>query len=344
MKAWKRAAVVFLSALMLLGSGSASAAGGRFSDVPKRHWARESIENCAKYGLMLGIGDGKFGLGLEMSRASYLEALCRLMGWEMLKPEKGSFPDNQKTNKWYYSAVETGYAHGALTRQSRLCRPEDPITREEMAAMSVRALGYTLLAEVVGDGDCPFHDVSTNDSYITMAYRMGIIRGVDEYNFRPKETASREQAAAVLLRLFYLLNDEFRLDYVSAAPDGVEMVPGCVGTEGRVPLSPRAPIENLYALAEKNNLRRVAINAAPFAQNVKNGKISEGHELTQEEFKKELERGKVYRSDRYESSYLIVDERDRSHTVIWFESEEDILAKAQLCRCLGIKELFVVRP
>ena len=39
----------------------------------------------------------------------------RLMGWELVTPEKGSFTDNQDTAKWYYSAIETAYAHGALT-------------------------------------------------------------------------------------------------------------------------------------------------------------------------------------------------------------------------------------
>ena len=43
-----------------------------------------------------------------MTRAAYATALCRLMGWELVTPEKGSFTDNQDTVKWYYSAIGDG--------------------------------------------------------------------------------------------------------------------------------------------------------------------------------------------------------------------------------------------
>ena len=40
-----------------------------------------------------------------------------------------------------YSAVETAYANGAITRQTDTFRPREPITREELAVMLVRAMG-----------------------------------------------------------------------------------------------------------------------------------------------------------------------------------------------------------
>lgn len=67
-------------------------------------------------------------------------ALCRLFGWEMVTPEAGSYTDNQDKSAWYYSAVETAYANGAITRQTDTFRPREPITREELAVMLVRAM------------------------------------------------------------------------------------------------------------------------------------------------------------------------------------------------------------
>ena len=66
--------------------------------------------------------------------------------------------------------------------------------------MTVRALGLAVLSGAAAD-DCPFSDVSVAQGYVALAYRMGIIKGVSAYNFEPKKEATREQAAAVLVRL-----------------------------------------------------------------------------------------------------------------------------------------------
>lgn len=145
------------------------------------------------------------------------------MDWELVTPEKGSFTDNQDTAKWYYSAIETAYAHGALTGESRQCRPNDAITREEMAKMTVRALGLAMLSGAAAD-DCPFSDVSVAQGYVALAYRMGIIKGVSAYNFEPKKEATREQAAAVLLRTYDRLHAAIK---VTEAADG-SAPSGCV--------------------------------------------------------------------------------------------------------------------
>ena len=222
MKHWitRLTALLLLAALMTATALAANASG--YSDVPDGHWAAQSVRRCTQLGLLQGVGGGKFGRGQEMTRAAYAAALCRLMGWQMLSPAKGSFDDNQNTAKWYYSAVETAAAHDAFPGHSRFCRPTDAITREEMAAMTVRALGYGVLAGIIADADaqpvqsdtlgfagltahigknCPFADCTTNRGYIALAYRMGIMTGVNSKSFDPKATATREQAAAIDMNL-----------------------------------------------------------------------------------------------------------------------------------------------
>ena len=127
MRLWRCLTALVLALLLTLSVGAAGTAG--FSDVPESHWAAQSIQRCVQTGLLQGVGGGRFGLGRTMTRAAYATALCRLMDWELVTPEKGSFTDNQNTAKWYYSAIETAYAHGALTGESRQCRPNDAITR-----------------------------------------------------------------------------------------------------------------------------------------------------------------------------------------------------------------------
>lgn len=190
-----------LCAVLLVSAFSANAqAAGGYRDVPKGHWAASYIETATAEGLFQGRSDGKFGLGEKMSRAAFVTVLMRMFAWEEVTPEKGSFDDNQDKDAWYYTAVETAYKNGAVTRLEKNFRPTDPITREEMAVMLVRALGYGTLAGRAQELGCPFKDVKTNAGYITLAYQLGITGGYTETAFGPDDYASREQTAAMLVR------------------------------------------------------------------------------------------------------------------------------------------------
>ena len=321
-----------------------------FTDVPEKHWAAEDISWCAYYGILEGVGDGSFALGAPMTRAAYATALCRMMNWELLHPEKGSFPDNQQTNKWYFAPIETAYAHGVITAQSKLCRPDDPITREEMAMMTVRAFGYSLLAGAVQE-DCPFTDVSVGAGYITLAYHMGIVKGVDRYTFNPKATATREEAAAMLLRAYNGRMDGIQCLNWEELGGASMLVRSRIGESGSVPVSPRASYEHIFSAAISDArlgntpALPLLMNLVPYAQNVKNNTIGEGRELTQAELDALLaaEGTQVYRSARHGESYPLHRESDGSTTVVWFVSAADLHDKLTLAKLLGVDTVLLRR-
>ena len=180
----------------------AAAASTGFSDVPESHWAADSIRRAVDLGLFQGQTPTRFGLGAPMTRGAFVVALCRLFGWEMVTPEAGSYTDNQDKSAWYYSAVETAYANGAITRQTDTFRPREPITREELAVMLVRAMGCGTIAGLAQDLPMPFRDVTTNVGYIAMAHELGLVNGTAATTFSPDQTATREQAAVMLIRLY----------------------------------------------------------------------------------------------------------------------------------------------
>lgn len=334
-----------LLALVMTTTLALAANKSGYSDVPDKNWASQSIAQCKQYNLLQGIGNGKFGLGQKMTRAAYAAALCRLMGWKTVTPEKGSYTDNQDAKKWYYSAIETASAHDVFSGHNTTCRPNDPITREEMAAMTVRALGYSTLSGTVQD-ECPFTDVSTNPGYITLAWRMGLVVGMNLTTFAPKNDTTREQAAAVLLRAYNGLKAKVSVTSVSAAPSGAVPAESLTGTSGAVPLSPRAAIEQVYDAAVKAGKGgSVVINAVPAAQSVKGGKVGALRELTQDELSAYLNDSAVQKShsNRFDSSYLLCKEKDGSTIVVWYESEADIAEKTELCKLLGIKTVYVLK-
>lgn len=343
---FRRLTALMLTVLLLTsGVGAAQKNGTAFSDVPEDHWAAQSVRWCAEYRLMNGIGGGKFGLGLTMTRAAYALTLCRLMGWELVSPDKGSFTDNQDTEKWYYSAIETAYTHGALTGESRLCRPDDAITREEMAMMTVRALGFGVLSGTAA-ADCPFTDVSVARGYIALAYRMGIIKGVSRYSFEPKATATREQAAAVLLRAYDRLHATLTLDYVEQAPEGSVQAESITETSGSVPVSPRAPLESVYAAAcRAGEGGSVTLYAVPLEQTTRGGVVTGSRTLTAEELSALLAAGgmRSHHSEQHQSSCVYRAEKDGSVVTVWYESAADVMEKLELCRLLGVSAVYVIK-
>ena len=68
--------------------------------------------------------------------------------------------------------------------------------------MLVRAMGYGTIAGLAQDLPMPFQDVTTNAGYIAMAYELGLVNGTSAAAFSPDRTATREQAAAMLMRLY----------------------------------------------------------------------------------------------------------------------------------------------
>lgn len=203
LKSLKRLAAAGLCCLLLLPALPVDAvAAAKFPDVPGNHWAAESIFRASELGLLNGRSDGSFGMGGTMTRSAFAAVLCRLLEWELVAPETGTFRDNRDPSKWYYGAVETAFVRGAVTQQEQDFRPGDAITRAEMAVMLVRALGYGTLASLAGERKSPFTDVTFSLGYLILAADLGIMTGNTKGEFQPDKPVTREQAAAVLMRVY----------------------------------------------------------------------------------------------------------------------------------------------
>ena len=178
----------------------------RFTDIPKGHWAEKSIYELRSLKITDGIGENKFGLGITIKRSEFVAFLVKLMKWELVCPEEGNFADNMDKNKWYYSYIETAMEHGVILKDTENFRGEEPITREEMAMMIVRALGYDSLSQQLTYLPKPFEDIEQYTGYITIAKDFGIINGVGNNQFKPYDKATREEAAAMMMRMYQKLN------------------------------------------------------------------------------------------------------------------------------------------
>ncbi len=201
-----------LTAALLVAPASAQ----EYTDVPAESALAQEVQKAVDYGLMNGYSDSRFGYSDPMTRAQFTAVLVRMMGWEEAVPESPSYEDVEPENTWY-AMIETAAAHD-VAETGGLFRPNAPVTRAEMAELLVRALGLKSAAEQLKasgsgayqelHGAIPFTDLPKEgeEGYVAVAYAIGLTKGTSASAFSPRETATRAQAAAMLVRIYEKLN------------------------------------------------------------------------------------------------------------------------------------------
>jgi len=124
----------------------ASAAG--YTDVPAGSSLAGEVQKAVDYGLMNGYSATTFGYSNSMTRVQFVTVLQRMMGWgsdtnahvAMWRiPFKTMEISENTLSDIYLYAIEQAVGHDVVDSDIPF-RPNDPITRGEMAEMLVRAL------------------------------------------------------------------------------------------------------------------------------------------------------------------------------------------------------------
>ena len=196
-----------LVSLALLSALAAVPASAAYSDVPAGSSLAAEVVKAVDYGLMNGYSDTTFGYSDPMTRAQFVTVLGRMLGWfsdthvAMWQiPAAMEVPSS--LSETYLYGIEQAAQRGAVDTDEPF-RPLDAITRGEMAEILVRALGLggaAALAETYTS--LPFTDVTEGKGYISVAYDIGMTKGTSDTTFGPDQTATRAQAAAMLVRIY----------------------------------------------------------------------------------------------------------------------------------------------
>lgn len=174
----------------------------QYNDVPNNHWAFNVINEATESGLVNGFSDGTFGLGKTIKRSEFASMLVRMMEWE--NTTKSSHFSDVNSGDWYFENINILAEHNVYN--DSYFRPNDNVTRLEMAVMLVKALGYDDLAK--NETENKFTDVTDNFGYVSVAYNLGIINGKSENLFDPNGVAVREEAVAMLIRVYEKYNSK----------------------------------------------------------------------------------------------------------------------------------------
>ncbi len=203
-----------------------------FTDVKTSRWSYENIMFCYNNGLMNGVGDGKFNPTGKTTRAMITTILYRFAvsnGYTEEVRALYSFSDVDKKS-WYGPAVYWAKANDVVNGVGTgTFAPNDPVTREQMAAMIVRMENYCgFLTDDRGDISS-YPDVKKVHSYaldaLSWANVNGIITGTSSGGtavLDPRGYATREQVAAILNRFCEMAHKKYespKLISTYTAPD-----------------------------------------------------------------------------------------------------------------------------
>ena len=185
-----------------------------FRDVPAGHWAEEDIHTLANKLVVYGVSDDLFDLRRNVTRAEFAGLVVRSLGLGGIKGSH-SFSD-VPANAWYAEevaiATEAGLIYGY---EDGTFRPNEVITREELASLVVRALEYAGFTEELSPSEqsallAPFKDADQVGGWareeMARAIKEGIVYGMSEDTLNPKGNATRAEAAAMLYRYLQAAN------------------------------------------------------------------------------------------------------------------------------------------
>jgi GH25 family lysozyme M1 (1,4-beta-N-acetylmuramidase) len=204
-----------LTALALtLSAAPVRAAKTTYQDVDEGAWYAASVAFCQQHELMEGASSGSFEPDGLLTRGTLAEALYRLAGSPAPEGEEeapftdvGAEHPNVAAIRWAKAdGVVSGYEDGSFG-------PEDPITREQIAALLWNDRGR----EEPG-ASAPYTDRAEVSDWaagaVEWAYGVRLMQGTPEGAFLPQSNTSRAQGAVVIMnyaQMYYGLRPGYQL-------------------------------------------------------------------------------------------------------------------------------------
>ena len=176
-----------------------------FTDVPESRWSYPYIQQLYDAGVVSGTSATTFEPTANVTRAQFVTMLAGLQGADVSAYTSGKFAD-VPADAWYAPYVNWATENGVVYGVSDTAfAPDTEISRQDMAAMLYRYAGQFGIQLGTGNPAITFTDEADIADYALPAVealqRAGVISGMPDGSFRPRDTATREQACVMLCLL-----------------------------------------------------------------------------------------------------------------------------------------------
>lgn len=179
-----------------------------FNDVSYGDWYYDAVQFVYSKGIMDGVDYYKFAPNGTITRGMILTMLWRMAG-EPFEMPVTSFTDVE-IGRYYTTAVAWACRNGIADGMGESTfGPNDAITREELVTLMYRYAQY-FGHSCIGTSIEGFADAGSVSSYaynaMCWAYKAGVVTGTTGSRLNPQGTASRAEAAQMIMSFYSFLN------------------------------------------------------------------------------------------------------------------------------------------
>ncbi|WP_379157918.1 S-layer homology domain-containing protein [Paenibacillus sp. sgz5001063] len=174
------------------------------------HWAQQAVEVLAARGIVNGMNGTVYAPKGILTRAEFTKLLAAALQLQPVQPDTATFRDVSAAN-WSYPYVEAAAKAGIVTGEAGLFHGNDPLTREQMMVMLMRAIDSTtegLASAADSDkreaGLSGFKDNGSISAWaresVAAAVGKKLVQGSGQL-LKPKDSSTRAEAAVIMYKL-----------------------------------------------------------------------------------------------------------------------------------------------
>lgn len=205
--------LVIITSTVLTPVYAESKGAERFPDIKSADWHYQYIDKLTKLGAIAGMPDGTFAPSKPISRAEFVKiVVATTIGSQ--QPGAVHWAEN-----YIKKAEETSLLFPDEFKADTL---NNPILRGEMAKVITRCMDAVLKEDIIQDTDSYTKKITDWSTVcpsckpdIVQAYAKGIIAGMPDGSFSGKNTATRAEATAMIVRM---IDKSYRVKLVGDVP------------------------------------------------------------------------------------------------------------------------------
>ena len=192
----RRKITLTICMITLFGVLAFSHAAVKFSDVKINDWFSSSVIKLTDIGGIAGYPDGTFRPSGTITRAEFTSIVARSLG----------IKEKEISGDSWSAGIMAAAIDAGLVRSGEFPDVNTPVTRYEMARMTVRALEYRkeTLPSDYKDYSSLIKDLNKSEAFkddIMKVVATGIIAGYPDKTFQGLKTLSRAEASIVVVKI-----------------------------------------------------------------------------------------------------------------------------------------------
>jgi spore germination protein YaaH len=179
------------------------------------HWAEEAMVKLYELNVISGVGEARSEPDRPVTRAEICVLLCKLLN---ITPQTPPFNASAEIkNHWAAPYLWSAVQRGLMAGDGGGFRPNDPVTRAELAAFCANALH---VPNTIDFSQRHFPDVAPpmwfNNAVVTMRV-FNIMSGLPDGTFQPQGGATRAEASSVIYKMLSVERRDFSQQHRSRA-------------------------------------------------------------------------------------------------------------------------------